>query len=651
MSGIVSIAGWRGAYGEPQRTKPKTDAERAADLRRALDIRRHSCSIAGTPGETYLHSRGLRPDVVLYGPTGWQPSIRWTDDAVRKSTPPVKPGIIIDVQDPAMGAVTGIQRTFFRPDGTVEDSGGKKNKKALGAIWGNAAMLDCPPDGGGEWGIAEGVETAMACRQLYRIPVWAAIFGGNMHAITPPPWARKIIIFADHDAISPRLGYAPGFKFAQRALLLWRQRPGIEIRPRSPQCASVRISPTSLRMPPMPREMPNVEDVAETIIPKLGEIDAGDDNENIPPRGWLLGNVFCRRFVSSLIAYGGVGKTALRIAQLLALATGRQLTGEHVFQRCRVLMVSLKDDIDELRRRVRAAMLHYSIKREDVAGHMLYCAPGTKAGKLAVVGDKGTELSTLGPAIEDAVVRHDIDLVSIDPFVKAHSVEENGNSAVDDVMQILSDLASRNDIAVDVPHHTSKGIGDPGNANRSRGATAMKDACRLVYTLTPMTEVEAQAMGVSAADRRRLVRMDSAKVNIAPPMSEAKWFRLVGVRLGNGAGLYPHGDEVQAATVWQPPDAWQDFSRELERLILVEIEAGLPDGRKYSASKQAQATDRAAWRAVVKHAPDKSEAQAIVIIKSWLKRGTLIEFRYHDEKQRKELKGVRVNADWHDVGA
>jgi len=51
----------------------------------------------------------------------------------------------------------------------------------------------------------------------------------------------------------------------------------------------------------------------------LGEWDAGQDLDPIPPRGWLLGNTFCRGFLSSLMAAGGTGKTALRIAQALAL--------------------------------------------------------------------------------------------------------------------------------------------------------------------------------------------------------------------------------------------------------------------------------------------------------------------------------------------
>jgi hypothetical protein len=47
-----------------------------------------------------------------------------------------------------------------------------------------------------------------------------------------------------------------------------------------------------------------------------------------------------------------------------------------------------------------------------------------------------------------------------------------------------------------------------------------------------MSAEEAQAFGIPEEERRGLVRMDSAKVNIAPPMAKAKWFRIVGVPLG-----------------------------------------------------------------------------------------------------------------------
>jgi hypothetical protein len=121
----------------------------------------------------------------------------------------------------------------------------------------------------------------------------------------------------------------------------------------------------------------------------LGEWDAGDDVELPPPRAWLLGNIFCRKFMSSLIADGGVGKTALRYAQLVSLATGRSLTGDFVFERCRVLIVSLEDDRDELRRRIRAVCLRYNIALSDLKGWLYLSSPGAGAGKLMTLDKRG----------------------------------------------------------------------------------------------------------------------------------------------------------------------------------------------------------------------------------------------------------------------
>ena len=139
--------------------------------------------------------------------------------------------------------------------------------------------------------------------------------------------------------------------------------------------------------------------------------------------------------------------------------------------------------------------------------------------------------------------------------MKSHAVEENDNSAIDDVAQMLTDLAAKHDIAVDVPHHISKGAADPGNANRGRGASAMKDAARLVYTLSPMSLEEAQDFGIrrSRAAQPRSA-WTAARSTSRRRWHEAKWFRLVGVPLGNGNELYPNGDEVQTVEPWTPPE-------------------------------------------------------------------------------------------------
>jgi hypothetical protein len=187
----------------------------------------------------------------------------------------------------------------------------------------------------------------------------------------------------------------------------------------------------------------------EAAANPLGIWDAGDDDYEIEPRGWLLGNILCRKFLSSLIADGGVGKTALRIAQLISLAIGRSLTGEHVFLRCRVLILSLEDDKDELRRRVYAVMLKYGIKPEDVKGWLFLAAP--KNLKLAEMVEGSPQASQLEGMIRSEVVSRKVDIVSLDPFIKSHSLDENSNNAIDYVCGLLVCIAIDLDCAVDWP--------------------------------------------------------------------------------------------------------------------------------------------------------------------------------------------------------
>jgi AAA domain len=343
--------------------------------------------------------------------------------------------------------------------------------------------------------------------------------------------------------------------------------------------------------------------IGPTPIETLGEWDAGDDTELPAPREWLLGNVFARKFMSSLLAEGGVGKTATRYAQLLSLATKRQFTGEYVFQRCRVLIVSLEDDAEELKRRILAAMLHHKVERSELKGWLFLAAPGGTRGKLMTTDPKGnTTIGPLAAHIEKVIRERNIDIVSIDPFVKSHKVEENNNGGIDEVVQVLTDLSVKYNFAIDAPHHTSKGTADPGNANRGRGASSMKDAARLVYTLAAMSADEAKAFDISEADRRLYVRMDSGKVNICRP-SAAKWFKLVGVHLNNGNDLYPNGDEVQTIEPWTPPETWEGMDTPLLNQILDKIDAGISDGTRYSMAPRAET--RAGWRVVLELALTK----------------------------------------------
>jgi putative DNA primase/helicase len=66
-------------------------------------------------------------------------------------------------------------------------------------------------------GIAEGVETAIAAKMLFGVPVWAALNTSLMSAWKPPRGVEKVHIFADHD---PHLaGHAAAYALAHRLLL------------------------------------------------------------------------------------------------------------------------------------------------------------------------------------------------------------------------------------------------------------------------------------------------------------------------------------------------------------------------------------------------------------------------------------------------
>jgi hypothetical protein len=370
------------------------------------------------------------------------------------------------------------------------------------------------------------------------------------------------------------------------------------------------------------------------------EIWDGDDDSHIPPREFLLGTSYCRGFVSMLQSPGGIGKTTVRIAQGVAAAVGRPITVEYVFQRCRVLIVCMEDDINELRRRLRACRMHHKIGADEIKGWLFYAAPGGKSGKLMTSDSGQRTVGDLARYIVDVVVERNIDIVIVDPLKKAHGVEENDNTAMDDVMQLITDIAATHNIAVDVPHHTSKGTPEAGNADKGRGASSTKDAARLVKTLTVMTPEEANIFGIRAPDdRRRYVRYDTGKENIAPP-SEAKWFKLVGVQLGNGTELYPSGDNVQAIEVWNPPDAFEGMHTDRSNQILDQFQSAWDDAEPFSSAPRAQ--KRAAWKMVAEIA-GKEEAPARQIVRTWVQNGVLVEEEYEDKADRKTRKGLKVD--------
>jgi hypothetical protein len=238
----------------------------------------------------------------------------------------------------------------------------------------------------------------------------------------------------------------------------------------------------------------------------------------------------------------------------------------------------------------------------------------------------------------------------LDPFVRAHHVNENANKSIDYVMDLFAKLADECDISVLLIHHTRKGFVG-GDSDSIRGSSSMVGAARVAFTLSQMTTEEASQFNVEEEKRRSYIRIDNAKANLSKPSEVAEWFLLDSVKLDNGNDEYPDGDSVQVAMPWNPPDAWDDMNDDVTNKILRLIEEGLidEDGSKslYSDSRNAQ--ERWAGHVIRSATKDadgeftKSEKDASKILKAWLKDdGLLRVVEFQHGKQRKARKGLEV---------
>ena len=143
--------------------------------------------VAGTIGESYLVSRGLKdpgcPDLLFHPDlTDFDSKRGWS-------------GLVAIVRN-ADGTLTGgIHRTFLLDDGSGK-APADKSKKMLGQNGGGAVQLmPMLPDG--RLGIAEGIETALSAHAIFGIPTWAALSAGNVKDWKWPEGVREVTIFRD----------------------------------------------------------------------------------------------------------------------------------------------------------------------------------------------------------------------------------------------------------------------------------------------------------------------------------------------------------------------------------------------------------------------------------------------------------------------
>jgi hypothetical protein len=88
----------------------------------------------------------------------------------------------------------------------------------------------------------------------------------------------------------------------------------------------------------------------------------------IPRREFLYGKFYIRKFISTVVAAGGIGKSSLALVEAIAMATGRPLLGVPVPKRLRVWYWNGEDPKEETERRIAAILLHFKIPPEEIEG-------------------------------------------------------------------------------------------------------------------------------------------------------------------------------------------------------------------------------------------------------------------------------------------
>jgi hypothetical protein len=351
----------------------------------------------------------------------------------------------------------------------------------------------------------------------------------------------------------------------------------------------------------------------------------------IPRREWLYGEHYIRRYLSATLATGGVGKSSLTVVEALAMVSGKPLLGTAPKERLRVWIWNGEDPMDEIQRKVMAAALHYGLSADDLSGLFVDSGRETRL-QIAKSSRDGVEIATpLVNSVIQTLIENRIDVLSVDPFVTTHTVNENDNAAIQAVVRQFAYIAEEANCAIDLSHHTRKTGGNEATVEDGRGASALLAAVRSARILNPMTAKECDLFGVD--NRRRFFRVDNGKANLALPPDKTDWRQMQSVELGNG-------DNVGVVTVWKPPDPFEEISRSDLFNAQTEVAKGGPWRRDQQSPAWVGHPIALALGWDLEQRGYKRRLEAI--LKVWITNGAFEEYTDTDPRKREQKQFVRI---------
>jgi len=275
----------------------------------------------------------------------------------------------------------------------------------------------------------------------------------------------------------------------------------------------------------------------------VGKIDAW----SLPVREWVAGYRLQKCCVTAMFAPGGVSKSMFSLLSAFSVASGKSYTGETLHRQGKVWIINNEDDEPEQLRRLAGIAKHHEIDDGVLNNISLSCGYGnpyvtSTVDKDGIVGHHPNADKIIAEA-----KANNVNYIIIDPFISVHQSDENDNNSIQKAVDVLKHIAKEANVAIELVHHTRKATGGSdseahaGNADAGRGASSLKDACRVVTTLSRMSKKTAKELSIDYEEVGRfLVRLDIGKGNYSGPPESAKWFKQVSVDIGNGDAVGVH---------------------------------------------------------------------------------------------------------------
>lgn len=604
-------------------------APRSDDGRQAAALRLWAEAVdpRGTIVETYLASRSLDiPDGVAMATLRFHPSCPF-GLGMRH------PCMVASMRSIETGAVVAIHRT------ALTENGRKIDRKMLGPADGAAIMLGELDAERGALTVGEGIETALSGLAMGYAPAWAMGTAGGIAKLPVLHGVDSLTILGEHDG-------GASAKAIRQVGSAWREAER-EVFIALPKAGMGKDANDAWQKRESDHaDVLDVREFGETnpdmVSPPIA-LAAGIratpfvlmDPSTIPTRKWLYGRHYVRRFVSTTVAPGGLGKSSLSMVEALSMVTARDLLGVKVREPLRVWLWNGEDPRDELDRRIAAACLHYDVTADDIAGR-LFVDSGRDLPIRLVEMAAGGKVSVAVPTVEgveQAIRDNGIDLLFIDPFVASHGVPENDNGAIDRVAKTWAGIAERCNCAIELVHHVRKSTaGSEGyTVEDARGGSSLIGAVRSARVLNGMSKEEAERAGVEPEKRRLHFRVDDGKANMAPPMESASWYRMDSVDLGNGRGLEP-SDNVGVATAWEMPGILDSVTgADCERVIAM-VRADVTFRMDSQASNWIGHAVAEVLGLDVGRKADREQVNRVLRI--WIDKGALATQRRQDEHRK-----------------